>query len=140
LVTGDLCADVPPARSGSTWLCSATCNTREAVLGVYLVRRFASGRHPFVNGQEVIKFLFLAAMVSTMVSATVGVGSLVLTGFAPWSDAGSIWLTWWLGDAAGNILVAPFLILWAAEPWPRWSAFKLLEAAALLVSLELLGL
>src|SRR2546427_516427 len=83
--------------------------------------------------------LKLALVVSTTVSATFGVGSLALTGFAPWSDAGSIWLTWWLGDTAGNILVAPFLILWAAEPWPRWSAFKLLEAAALLVSLEVIG-
>src|SRR5438094_193977 len=136
---GAFVANVTTAGSVTTSLGIATGNTLEAVLGVYLVRRFASGRHPFVNGQEVIKFLFLAAMVSTMVSATVGVGSLVLTGFAPWSDAGSIWLTWWLGDAAGNILVAPFLILWAAEPWPRWSAFKLLEAAALLVSLELIG-
>jgi integral membrane sensor domain MASE1 len=136
---GAFVANVTTAGSVATSLGIATGNTLEAVLGVYLVRRLASGRHPFVNGPEVIKFLFLAAMVSTTVSATFGVGSLALTGFAPWSDAGSIWLTWWLGDAAGNILVAPFLILWAAEPRPRWGAFKLLEAAALLVSLEVIG-
>src|ERR1700730_8768397 len=136
---GAFVANVTTAGSVTTSLGIATGNTLEAVLGVYLVTRFASGRHPFVNGQEVIKFLFLAAMVSTTVSATFGVGSLALTGFAPWRDAGSIWLTWWLGDAAGNILVAPLLILWAVEPWPRWSALKLLEAAALLVSLEVIG-
>ncbi len=136
---GAFVANLTTAGSVATSLGIATGNTLEAVFGVYLVARFASGRHPFVNGQEVIKFLFLAAMVSTTVSATFGVGSLALGGFAPWSDAGSIWLTWWLGDAAGNILVAPFLILWAAEPRPRWSAFKLLEAAALLVSLEVIG-
>jgi len=136
---GAFVANVTTAGSVATSLGIATGNTLEALLGVYLVARFASRRHPFVNGQEVFKFLVLAAMVSTTVSATLGVGSLVLTGFAQWSDAGSIWLTWWLGDAAGDVLVAPFLILWAVEPWPRWSSFKLLEAAALLVSLEVIG-
>src|SRR5947209_5585030 len=72
---GAFVANVTTAGSVTTSLGIATGNTLEAVLGVYLVRRFASGRHPFVNGQEVIKFLFLAAMVSTMVSATVGVGA-----------------------------------------------------------------
>jgi signal transduction histidine kinase/integral membrane sensor domain MASE1/CheY-like chemotaxis protein len=139
IFVGAFVANVTTAGSVATSLGIATGNTLEALLGVQLVTRFASGRHPFVNGQEVIKFLVLAAMVSTTVSATLGVGSLVLTGFAQWGDAGSIWLTWWLGDAAGDILVAPFLILWAVEPWPRWSSLKLLEAAGLVVSLGVIG-
>src|SRR5215472_11390265 len=113
---GAFVANVTTAGSVVTSLGIASGNTLEAVLGAFLVSRFVSGRHPFVNGPEVIKFLFLAAMVSTTVSATFGIASLAVTGFAPWNDAGSIWLTWWLGDAAGDILVAPFLILWAIEP------------------------
>src|ERR1700682_5665503 len=104
---GAFVANVTTAGSVVTSLGIATGNTLEAVLGVYLVTRFASGRHPFVNGQEEIKFVFLAGMVSTPVSATFGVGRIALTGFAPWRNAGSIGLTWWLGNAAGNILVAP---------------------------------
>src|SRR5438128_1810021 len=50
-------------------------------------------------------------LVSTTVSATLGVTTLALTGNARWADFGPIWLTWWLGDAAGDIVVAPFLLL-----------------------------
>ena len=51
-------------------------------------------------------------MVSTTVAATIGVTSLSLGGFAPWADFKDIWLTWWLGDGVGAIIVAPLLILW----------------------------
>src|SRR5438046_814098 len=60
---GAFVANVTTAGSVTTSLGIATGNTLEAVLGVYLVRRFASGRHPFVNGQEVIKFLAVPPLV-----------------------------------------------------------------------------
>src|SRR5205807_1054178 len=77
---GAFVANVTTAGSVATSLGIATGNTLEAVLGVYLVTRLASGRHPFVNGPEVIKFLFLAAMVSTTVSATFVLGPVLLRG------------------------------------------------------------
>ena len=54
-------------------------------------------------------------------SATIGVTSLSLGGFAPWASYPSIWLTWWLGDVGGDLVAAPLLILWWARPRPRWS-------------------
>src|SRR5262249_50766853 len=48
-----------------------------------------------------------------MIGATMGVGSLVLAGFADPAKFSSIWLTWWLGDVGGQLLVTPFLVLWA---------------------------
>src|SRR5213594_4940433 len=44
---GAFVANVTTAGSVTTSLGIATGNTLEAVLGVYLVRRIASGRHPF---------------------------------------------------------------------------------------------
>jgi hypothetical protein len=80
---------------------------KQGLLGAYLVNRFAGGRGLFDRTQNIFKFAFLAAMASTMVSATCGVTSLTLGGFAKWSDYGAIWLTWWLGDTAGDLVVAP---------------------------------
>src|SRR5258708_24549534 len=51
-----------------------------------------------------------------MVSATFGVTSLALGGFAAWADFWHIWLTWWLGDGAGSLVIAPVLLLWT-ENW-----------------------
>jgi integral membrane sensor domain MASE1 len=55
----------------------------------------------------------LAGVLSTAVSATIGVGSLVLGGAAPAASFGPIWLTWWLGDMGGSLVVTPLLVLWS---------------------------
>ncbi|HKW78378.1 MAG TPA: MASE1 domain-containing protein, partial [Candidatus Limnocylindria bacterium] len=74
-------------------------NTLEAVVGAFLVGRFAGGRATFERPADVLRFALLAAVLATAISATVGVTSLALAGLARWSDFGPIWLTWWLGDA-----------------------------------------
>src|SRR5438067_685813 len=79
-------------------------NTLEGVVGAYLVNRFARGRRAFDRPQDVFVFTALAAMVSTSVSATVGVTTISLAGYARWAEYGSLWWTWWLGDAAGDLV------------------------------------
>src|SRR5262249_32289237 len=74
-----------------------------------------------------------------LVSATVGVTTLCLAGYARWSDYDSIWLTWWLGDTGGDLVVAPFLILWAKDFRLNWDASRGLEAAALLLAIAVAG-
>src|SRR5882724_12018957 len=80
---GAFVANITTAGSVATSLGIAAGNTLEAVVGAYLVTRFASGLRAFERGQDVIKFFVLTGLVSTTVSATIGVGSLVLGGFAP---------------------------------------------------------
>ena len=112
----------------------AVGNALEGVVGAYLVNRFAHGRRAFERAQDVLKFAVLAGLASTTVSATIGVTSLSLTGFAPWAKYVPIWVTWWLGDAGGALVVTPLLVLWSARSrWERKGAR--LEAAAVLLSL-----
>jgi signal transduction histidine kinase len=118
----------------------AAGNTLEGLVGAYLVNRFAGGRGAFERPQDVFKFAFLAAILATAISATCGVTSLSLTGSADWSNFGPIWLTWWLGDAAGALVVAPLLVLWGAGAPRPLSRARALEAAALLLALVLTGL
>ena len=94
----------------------AVGNTLEGLLAAYLVERYANGRHAFDRLGDVLRFAVLAALVSPIVSATFGVTSLCLTGFAQWSEFAPIWLTWWLGDAGGALVVAPLLIVWGNDP------------------------
>jgi PAS domain S-box-containing protein len=88
----------------------AAGNTLEALVGALLVERFVGGVAAFDRAQDIFKFVAVA-LVSTTISATLGVTSLALTGEARWGDFGPIWLTWWLGDTAGDLVVAPFLLL-----------------------------
>ena len=110
-------------------------NAGEAVAGAYLVNRFAGGLHAFDRARDIFKFTFLAALLSTMVSATVGVASLEIGGLATSRVVGSVWLTWWLGDMAGALVTAPVLLLWASMPRTRWRKGRAPEAVLLLVSL-----
>src|SRR6266704_6039486 len=105
----------------------AVGNTLEGFVGAYLVNRFARGRHAFERPQDMLRFAVLAGMVSTAVSATIGVTSLALGGVARWTDYGPIWLTWWMGDAGGALVVAPLLILWIGRPQVRVGPRRLVE-------------
>lgn len=105
--------------AGSPWTAIgiATGNTLEGLVGAWLVTRFANGRHAFEHSKDIVRFWALAGMLSTTVSATLGVTSLCLTHVADWSIFGPVWLTWWLGDAVGSFVVASLIILW----WPHQS-------------------
>jgi diguanylate cyclase (GGDEF)-like protein len=48
-----------------------------------------------------------------------------------------VWLTWWLGDAAADLVVAPFIVLWWVNPRVRWRRRRAFEAAVLMASLGL---
>jgi diguanylate cyclase (GGDEF)-like protein/PAS domain S-box-containing protein len=112
-------------------------NTLEGVVGAFLVNRYANGCAAFDRAKDVFRFAFLAALVSTTVSATIGVTTLILGGFADRAHYQPIWVTWWLGDAAGALVVAPLFLLWSLKPrfpW-RWDRRKILEGGILLLSL-----
>src|ERR1700745_4131978 len=113
-------------------------NTLEAICGAWLVNRFAGGMRVFDHSQNVFKFGF-AAVTSTVISPTIGVTSLALAGFADWARYGAVWVTWWLGDATGDLIFAPVVILWAIAPPPRWSSKKALEVGLLLLLLVALS-
>lgn len=113
----------------------ATGNTLEAVIGAWLVARWARGRRAFETGATAIRYAILTALGATMVSATFGVTALALKGLARWSAYRDIWFTWWLGDAAGALILAPPLILWVSEWRLHWSRRRWIEATALALSL-----
>jgi len=83
-----------------------------ALLGCQLLRRFVGERNPLERVLDVCAFMALGGVVSCLLSATVGVTTLCLSGFAPWPAYGETWLTWWLGDTGGVFIVAPLLLVW----------------------------
>ena len=100
------------AGSIFTSIAIAGGNTLEAVTAGYLVRHWAEGEQVFDTPTGVAKFT-LISLAATMVSATIGVSSLTLAGYAEMSRIISVWLTWWLGDLAGALIVTPVVVLWA---------------------------
>jgi PAS domain S-box-containing protein len=108
-------------------------NTLEALAGVYLLRRVGF-RPSLERGRDVLALAVLAGFVSTTLAATNGVTTLAIAGSAAASPYGSAWVLWWLGDAVGDLLVAPLLLVWATRP-PKLDRMRTLEALTVLALL-----
>ena len=106
-------------------------NTLEALAGAYLLQRFTDFRPSLDRVRDVAALALLAAVVSTMVSATIGVASLLAGGEIDTDQLATTWRTWWLGDMGGDLVVAPAILV-AVTHWPyRRAPGRLMEAVAL---------
>ena len=106
-------------------------NTLEAVLAVYALRRIPGFQVSLERLADVIGLIVLAAGLSTMVSATIGVASLYLGGIVSSGQLGETWRAWWLGDLIADLLVAPVLLVWATGPRALGDPKRRAEALAL---------
>jgi integral membrane sensor domain MASE1 len=107
-------------------------NTLAPLCGYLMLRR--AGFHTQLDRTaDVLALVFLGALASTLVSASIGAGALVLAGAVPPPAYGPTWSVWWAGDAMGVLVIAPVLLT-ARSRWPRAiPRHRWIEAAALLV-------
>jgi len=136
---GAFLVNITTAGSVATSLGIAVGNTLEGLVGAFLVKRFANWPLVFDQPKDVLRFAVLAGLLSTTVASTFGVTSLVWGGVARWADYGSIWLTWWLGDAVGDFVVAPAILLWSAQPRVCVNRREALEITMLVLMVVLVG-
>jgi diguanylate cyclase (GGDEF)-like protein/PAS domain S-box-containing protein len=139
ILVGAFLVNLTTAGSVTTSIGIALGNTLEGLVGAYFVNRFARGCKAFDRTQDVFKFAFFAGMISTVVSATFGVTSLCLGGFASWQRYAPIWLTWWLGDGVSDVVVTPLLVLWSKRTRVGWTRVHIVEALVLLPLLFVVG-
>lgn len=114
-------ADVPLWVAGA----SAVGNTLEAFVGVFTLRRYARFNLALQHIRDVWNILLWAALVSTLFSATIGVGSTCASGSIAWRDFPKVWLIWWLGNAISDVLIAPLVLVWSRMF--RWRLEQALE-------------
>jgi PAS domain S-box-containing protein len=118
----------------------AVGNTLEALAAWFLLQRSKRWRNSFDSVGEVLTFVVYAAVLATLVSATIGslsiwFGDPVRAGrFMP------LWLTWWMGDGFGALIFSPLFLSWSrsarlnSEDVPEiTSLFVLLLIVALIV-------
>jgi len=109
-------------------------NTLEAVLGAYVLGRIPGFRPSLDRVIDVLGLIVLAATLSTVVSATIGVASLYLGGIVSPAELGRAWRAWWIGDLIGDLLVAPAILVWASTPSVLPATRRLAETVALTVA------
>jgi integral membrane sensor domain MASE1/anti-sigma regulatory factor (Ser/Thr protein kinase) len=84
--------------------------------------------------RDATAIVFVGALLSMSISASVGTGVLVASGALPADELLGPWAVWWAGDAMGVLVVTPF-VLSLVGPWrrPGRPGWRHLEAAVLFV-------
>jgi PAS domain S-box-containing protein len=106
-----------------------------ALAGAWVVDRWSNGRKTFATPAGVAKFALISFVPTAMVSSSIALGGFALEsdgGFADSVVLWSTWSTWCLADAAGTLIIAPVVVLWATtapspsptSPSPKWSKLE----------------
>jgi signal transduction histidine kinase len=131
--------DVPAALVLGAAAAMAVANTVQALLGAWLIR-LATGREgPLHRAQNVLSFVLLGPILSTVVSATVGTLALCSSTLVAWERWQALWTNWWLGNMMGDLIFTPLILTWwtLRADWPRGR--EAAEAVLLFVSLLLVS-
>ena len=93
----------------------ATGNTLEALVAWFLLQRTKRWDKSFGSVRDVMTFVVYAAVLAPLVSATIGNLSVCLADPARWNDFWWLWLTWWMGDGFGALIISPLLLSWSSS-------------------------
>jgi signal transduction histidine kinase/integral membrane sensor domain MASE1 len=122
----------------------ATGNMLEACAGAWLLRAVVDIDRTLDRLRHVVALIIGSAMLSTTISAAIGVMTLCVSGLQPWTRFAPLWSTWWLGDATGALIVAPLLLTlphWRiANVRAAWLEVIALEAMAIVLSVVVFAL
>jgi signal transduction histidine kinase/CheY-like chemotaxis protein len=133
-------ANATTAGSIATAIAIATGNTLEAVVGAYLVNRWSSGCNTFSRPNSVAKFALICFVIATPISASIGLTSLATAGYIDRTNFANAWVTWWLGDVTGALVIAPAIVLWASSPYHAFNRNDFLETVGVLATAATVGL
>jgi len=110
-LAANLLTNIPVASA----LGIATGNTLEALVAWFLLQRSKRWDKSFGSVRDVMTFVVYAAVLAPLVSATIGNLSVCLADPARWNDFWWLWLTWWMGDGFGALIVSPLLLSWSSS-------------------------
>ncbi len=109
-------------------------NTLEALAAAYVLKKFIRFHNEIDRIQDVVGLVFVS-LACTTIGASLGTATLMLTGNGAWQNFWVIWITWWIGDLLGALVVAPMLLTWIPLPSVRINKRAAVEAGLLLTLL-----
>jgi len=118
---------------------NAAASTLEAVIGGYLLHLWSGGGRTFHTPAGVAKFA-LIGLTSSMLGALVAAGTSYLIGQPEWDKLIPLGTVWWLRDAAGTLVIAPAVVLWALGNGRDFDSDKVLSSILGIIATTLVGL
>jgi signal transduction histidine kinase len=113
-------------------------NTLEALAGVALLRYVAGFTPSFERVRDALGVIF-AACASTIIGATIGVLSLAAGAVIAGPAMPETWQAWWIGDALGDMVMAPLVLAWVTKLPEDLPSAGRVEGAALALAFGAVG-
>lgn len=110
-----------------------------ALAGTWLISRWANGRKAFETPIGVTTFALVSFAATAIIGSAAALGEIVLANDISFANSVS-WTIWWLADAAGSLIIAPVIVLWAMTPLRPFSKRHLTEAVAMFIVAAAIGL
>ena len=110
-----------------------------AIIGARLISRWCRGQKIFATPATIGKFVLVSFVPTAVISTTIALAAVALKNNMGFADFVTPWVTWWLADAAGTLIVVPGVVLWAAAPMRLFSRWRLLELAAVYALVGVIG-
>ena len=137
VLLGALCVNLLAGAPLPVALGIAAGNALEAVAGSWLLGDIAVFHPRLERVKDVLYLVLFGAVLSTALSALVGVLSLRLGGTIAPALGWPAFRAWWLGDMLGDLVVAPVLLVWISRP--PLARRRFLAAEAVLLAAALVG-
>lgn len=99
----------------------AAASSIQAALAGWLFRRVIGYPTALDQSQDLWRFLLLAPPLC-LVSATLALSSLWSLGVVGGSGLMTSWMTWWIGDTLGVLVMLPLVFVLVGEPRTLWRA------------------
>ncbi len=141
IVIGDVASSMAAGFASPSIFLLAAGNTGQALLAVWLLRRFVGFRNDMQRARDVLGLTVAGAFLATMVGATTGVATHMVFAVVPLHRAATLWASWWLLDAISVLLLTPAILTFAS--WRRSgpaSIRRLAEGGALALMLVVITL
>jgi signal transduction histidine kinase/CheY-like chemotaxis protein/sensor domain CHASE-containing protein len=97
----------------------AAASMGQAAVGGFALRRAIGYPAPLDNSRDLSLFLLLSPLFC-LTSATLSLAGLSTLGVVHLTDLATSWISWWIGDTLGVLLVLPLMLVIAGEPRALW--------------------
>ena len=91
----------------------------QAGVGGSVLRRAIGYPAPLDNSRDLAAFLVLSPLVC-LTSASLSLAGLWALGVVHPAELATSWISWWIGDTLGVLLVLPLMLVFAGEPRSLW--------------------
>ena len=126
-----LAVNLPISADAAAAAATAAGNTLAPLVATTLLGRVGF-RRELDRLRDAVAIVFVGALASMSISASVGSAALLASGALAPSELPASWAVWWTGDAMGVLVVTPFLLSLAAPRPPRPGALRRRAEAAVL--------